>query len=152
VEDESVQRILAGSSRAGVGRYRVQATFGTPLGLAEYIALTLPFVMHFATTRFSPAIRTAAICSIPLLLFSVYLTDAKLGTVGCLIGVLLYIFAIAFENWRRNKSSLVAASVLYAYPLAAAVAMAAIILHPRLHVMILGGSSHAASTDSRIAQ
>jgi len=152
VEDESVERVLAGSMRAGTNRYRAQATFGTPLGLAEYIALALPFVLHFMTKRFPAKMRIAAFCSVPLLLFSVYLTDAKLGTIGCLLDILLYIFVVAFENWRRNKSSLVAASILYACPFGILVVMAAVVLNQRLHVMILGGSSHSFSTDSRLAQ
>ena len=66
INDESVARALAGSERAGVGRYRAQATFGTPLGLAEYLAITLPFVLHFTTRRFSGGVRLAAAISIPI--------------------------------------------------------------------------------------
>lgn len=152
IEDESVQRILAGSMRAGTDRYRSQATFGTPLGLAEYNALALPFVMHFATKRFAPKIRVAALLSIPLIIFADYLTDAKLGTIGCLLAVLLYIFAVSFNSWKRNKSSLIAASFVYSYAIGLLVVALAVEFVPRLHVMILGGSSHSASTDARIAQ
>ena len=152
INDVAVERALAGSERAGVGRYRAQAIFGTPLGLAEYLALTLPFVLHFVTRRFSPRIRLAAAISIPILLVAVILTDAKLGSIGCVLGILLYIFAAAYRSWQRNKQSLIAAFFLYLYPVGLALFVAAIFFSLRLKVMILGGSSHAASTDARIVQ
>ena len=153
VQDESVARILAGSMRAGTTRYRTEATFSTPLGLAEYIALTIPFVLHFTTARFAPKIRLTAICSVPLLLVGCYLTDAKLGMVGCLFGILLYIFAAAFNNWRRNKASLMAASILFSYPVGVGLLIAAMLLSHRFQVVILGtDGSHANSTNARIEQ
>src|SRR6185437_1016265 len=75
ISDEAVQNILAGNMRAGTNLYRAQATFSTPLGLAEYLALTLPFVLHFATRRFSTRIRAAAFISIPVILYGCYLTN-----------------------------------------------------------------------------
>jgi hypothetical protein len=152
VEDESVQRILGGSMRAGTTRYRSQATFGSPLSLAEFIALSLPFVLHFITTRFSPRTRIAAIVSIPVLLYGCFLTDSKLGTVGCLAGAILYMFATAFQNWRRNKQSLVAAAFTFSYPATVCLVAAAIMFVGRFRRIILGDSSHSASTDARYTQ
>ena len=153
IQDETVQRILAGSMRAGTTRYRSQATFSTPLGLAEYIALTLPFVLHFARACFSQRIRLAAICSVPLLLLGCYLTDAKLRMVGCLLGILLYLFAAALQNWRQNKESLVAASILFSYPAGLGLVFAALIFLHRLQVIVFGSDgSHANSTNARIEQ
>jgi len=152
INDESVQRALAGSMRAGTTRYRAEATFMTPLGLAEYIALTLPFVLHFSTGQFGGKTRICAVLSIPLLLYGCYLTDAKLGTIGCLIGTLVFIFIVSFRNWYRNRGDLIPAAVLFSYPAGLFVVAACILSFPRLKVMILGGSSHDASTDARITQ
>ena len=153
IQDESVQHILAGSMRAGTDLYRAQATFTTPLGLAEYIALTLPFVLHFAARKFPPKLRLAALASIPLLLYAVYLTNAKLGSVGCLLGILLYIFIVAVQNWKRNRQSLVAASILFSYPAGLGMLAALMLASRRFQVLILGNDgSHAASTDARVAQ
>ncbi len=152
IEDESVQRILAGSMRAGTDRYRAQATFGTPLGLAEFNALVLPFILHFSTGRFSQKLRMVAWCSIPLVIYADYLTDAKLGTIGCLAAVVIYVFATALRNVLRNKSSLLAASVLYSFPVGLLTLLGAMLASPRLKVIIFGGSSHSASTDARVAQ
>lgn len=152
VEDESVQRILAGSMRAGTTRYRTQATFGSPLALAEFIALSLPFVLHFLTARFSRPIRIAAAISIPVLLYGCFLTDSKLGSVGCLSGIVLYGFAIAFQNWRRNRQSLVAATFTFSYPAGLCLVVAALMFVGRFRRIILGDSSHSASTDARYTQ
>jgi hypothetical protein len=153
INDEAVQAILAGNMRAGTNLYRAQATFSTPLGLAEYLALTLPFVLHFTTRRFANRIRAAAMLSIPVILYGCYLTNAKLGMIGSLIGILLYVFAASFQSWRRNKQSLVAASVLLSYPLSVALLAAAMFASHRFSVMILGNDgSHAASTAARALQ
>ena len=152
IEDESVQRILAGSMRAGTDRYRTQATFGSPLSLAEFIALSLPFVLHFVTARFSRPTRIAAIISIPILLYGCFLTDSKLGTVGCLVGIVLYGFAVAFQNWRKNKQSIVAATVVFSYPAGLCLVAAALMFVGRFRRIILGDSSHSSSTDARFTQ
>ena len=152
IEDESVQRILAGSMRAGTDRYRTQATFGSPLSLAEFIALSLPFVLHFITARFSRPTRVAAIISVPILLYGCFLTDSKLGTVGCLAGIVMYGFAIAFQNWRKNKQSLVAATFVFSYPAGLCLVVASLMFVGRFRRIILGDSSHSASTDARYTQ
>src|SRR5579871_2142794 len=75
INDPVIQTILAGSMRAGTNLYRAQSTFSTPLGLAEYLALTLPFILHFATKRFPSGIRIAALISVPIVLYANYLTN-----------------------------------------------------------------------------
>jgi hypothetical protein len=153
IQDESVERILAGSMRAGTDRYRAQATFTTSLGLAEYIALTLPFVLHFATKGFSQRTRLLALVSLPLLLYTVYLTDAKLGSIGTLLAILLYVFAAVFRNWKRNKYSLVAATILFGYPVGLGSVVALLLASHRFSVLIFGNDgSHANSTDARVEQ
>jgi hypothetical protein len=152
INDEAVQAILSTKMRAGTTRYRTQATFSTPLGLAEYIAIVLPFVLHFATARFTWKIRLAAILSVPLLLYGSYLTDAKLGTVGALIGILLYVFGAALQSWRRNKHSLIAASILFSYPAAFCAAISGILFIHRFKILIFGDGSHANSTAARAEQ
>src|SRR6202000_1240257 len=138
---------------AGTNIYRAQSTFSTPLGLAEYLALTIPFVMHFATRRFSRNIRIAALVSLPIILYACILTNAKLGTIGSLVGILLYLFGLSFQYWRRNKHSLVAAASLLSYPFVVALVGGAMLISHRFSVLIIGNDgSHAASTDGRIEQ
>lgn len=91
--------------------------------------------------------------SLPIILYACVLTNAKLGTVGSLVGILLYVFGASFQNWRRNKQSLIAASSLLCYPLMVAFVGAAMLVSHRFSVLILGNDgSHAASTEARIEQ
>ena len=153
VDDDAVQAILAGNMRAGTNLYRAQSTFSTPLGLAEYLALTVPFVMHFATRRFSRNIRIAALVSLPIILYACVLTNAKLGTIGSLASIMLYVFGVSFQYWRRDKGSLVAAASLLFYPLLTGLVGGAMLVSHRFSVLIFGNDgSHAASTEGRIEQ
>jgi len=153
INDDAVQAILAGNMRAYTDIYRSQATFSTSLGLAEYLALTLPFILHFVTRQFSSRIRIAALMSLPVVLYACVLTNSKLGTIGSLVGILLYIFGASFRNWRRNKHSLISASFLLSYPLLLGLVGAAMLFSHRVSVLILGNDgSHAASTQARIEQ
>lgn len=153
INDDAVEAILSAKMRAGTTLYRAQSTFSTPLGLAEYLALTLPFVLHFATARFPQKMRAAAIFSIPVLLIACYLTNAKLGMVGCLFDILIYIFITAFQTWKRNRNSLIAASFLFSYPASLGIVSAAMLFSHRFQVLILGtDGSHTNSTEARIQQ
>jgi hypothetical protein len=152
IDDEAVGHILAGNRRAGTTLYRSQSTFSTPLGLAEYLALCLPFGLHFLSVRFSPRTRFIAWCSIPIVLYACYLTDAKLGMVGSLVALVAYSFSSALRNWMRNKGSLVAASSLFSFFLAFGVVVAALMFVHRFKILILGDASHDNSTAARIAQ
>jgi hypothetical protein len=153
IDDDAVNAILAGNMRAYTNIYRAQSVFSTPLGLAEYLALTLPFVLHFTTGAFSKTTRLLATISIPILLVACFLTNAKLGMVGSLAGILLYVFTWAYQNWARHKHSLVAAATLFSYPAAIGAIIAALLFVRRFQVMILGtDGSHTASTNARIDQ
>ena len=153
IDDESVESILSPKMRYGTTFYRAQSTFTTPLGLAEYLALALPFVLHFSGKQFVQKVRIAAICSVPLLFYSCYLTNAKLGSIGCLIGVVLYTFGAAYQSWQLKRDSLLAASTMYGYPIGLTFLIGALLASHRFQVLIFGNDgSHAASTDSRIGQ
>src|SRR6185437_15468339 len=76
-----------------------------------------------------------------------------LGTIGALFGILAYIFMAAYHNWRRNKSSLVAASVMFSYPVGVGLVGMLMMASHRFSVLILGNNgSHANSTQARIEQ
>src|SRR3546814_5293467 len=46
IQDPVVQRVLEGSARAATGIHRIQATYTTSLGFAEFLALMTPFALH----------------------------------------------------------------------------------------------------------
>jgi len=152
IEDPSVAKTLAGQMRAYTNRYRAQATFGTSLGLAEYLAFAMPFILELIFGRQPQWLRVAAAASLPLLLLAVVLTNARLGLIGCLMSFFLYGLVFALRRWRYNKSSLLGPAVALGYPALCCAAMGATLLIPRLHVMILGGGAQKASTTARFEQ
>jgi hypothetical protein len=50
-----------------------------PLGFAEYLALTTPFLIHFAIGPYRPFVRIAAALGLPLAFHLIILTDSRLG-------------------------------------------------------------------------
>ena len=53
IDDPSVPKcILTPESRPGIDKYRTPSVFSSPLTLAEYIALTFPFVLHFLSPSY----------------------------------------------------------------------------------------------------
>lgn len=151
VEDESVARILIGGTRMYGAGYRVQSTFTTSLALAEFIAMTLPFVMHFAVGAYRPAVRMAAVVSVPFLIFTIVLTDSRLGLLGAFAAFFSYILLRSLLEWRRRKESLVAPAVVFAFPVLLTGAIAAVFLVGRIRTRIWGGQ-YQASNEGRMEQ
>lgn len=115
--DETVQKILAGSTRANTGEYRAQAVFSTPLGFSEFLSFGLPLVLHFASSgRYAAWQRTLAWLSIPLILQAILASDSRLGILGFFLSTMLYLFVWAVRAWRKDKRGLVPITVLAAYP------------------------------------
>ncbi|MBB3892065.1 hypothetical protein GGQ61_002793 [Phenylobacterium haematophilum] len=152
VEDESVIRTLTGSMRSATGQYRVQSTFTTPLGLAEFLALTAPFVLHFVMFGKRLVTRIAAGVTMPVMLYVVIITDSRLGMVGFLLSFMLYLLLWSWLRWRADKTSLLAPAIVLAYPVIFALFIAATMFVGRLRNMVWGGGDTAASTASRGAQ
>ena len=152
INDEAVEFILSVHMRAYTNLYRAEATFTTPLGLAEYLALTLPFALHFCTPRWPAKLRIAACASIPLILYADFLSGSKLGMVGALGASSVYLLMAAFRHWQRNKTSLIAAATFFFYPAAIGVVGLMMAASHRFYIMIMGDASHTASTQARIEQ
>src|SRR3546814_8761143 len=82
IQDPVVQRVLEGSARAATGIHRIQATYTTSLGFAEFLALMTPFALHLVTCARRFWVRMAAACYLPVLFWAILLTDSRLGVVG----------------------------------------------------------------------
>lgn len=150
VEDEIVLRILSGTARAAIGLHRVQASFTTSLGLAEYLALTAPFILHFAIGNYKVWVKIAAALTAPLMLFVVLVTDSRLGAVGFLLAVLLYPLFWGLLRWRRQLNSIFGPAVVLAYPAIFVLGVTASFAIGRLRNQIWGNGAHDASNQSRI--
>ncbi|MET3528131.1 O-antigen ligase family protein [Phenylobacterium koreense] len=150
IEDEHVQRILAGAFRDN--KYRVQSTFSTSLGFAEFVALALPFALHLTFSRQRIAIRVGAALSIPLFLFIVIATGARLGLIGFIIGPLLYLAFWAVLRWRESRGSLLAPAIAFAYPAIFCAMVASTFFVGRIRNKVWGNGTQTASTQGRIEQ
>jgi hypothetical protein len=151
VEDESVQRILAGGYRMYGGGYRVQSTFAVSLGLAEFMALTLPFILHFAAGSYQKWVRIAATITVPFMIYVILLTDSRLGLLGAFTAFLSYILFRALVAWRGNKRNLFAPAILFGFPALAAATVASTFVVGRLRSRIWGGQ-YQSSNDGRMEQ
>jgi hypothetical protein len=152
VQDDSVMRALGAKMRAGTNRYRTVATFSTPLGLAEYMALCTPFALHFMAGPYKPWVRLAGALSLPVIFNTVVLTDARLGVIGFMLSCLIYTFFWGVLRWRQVKGSLIGPTIVLGYPAIFLAFMAAVVAVPRLRVMTLGGGQQQSSTQARQEQ
>jgi hypothetical protein len=149
IQDPTVQRVLAGNRR-GLGDYRIQSTFTTPLGLGEYVSLTVPFLLHFAAGRYRWPFRLAAAVMVPVLIEVVLLSDARLGLIGCVVAVLGYLFYWATTLWRRNRSSIFGPAIIIGYPVLAAALVASSFFIGRVHEKIWGSGQYDDSNEGRM--
>jgi len=152
IEDEAVLRALSGLSRAATGKYRVQGTYGTPLGLSEFLGLVAPFAVHLLLTAKSNGPRFFAAGYILVALYVVLETDSRLGLISSLLSMLLYLLFWAILQWRRNKGSIIAPAIVLAYPAIFCVGVAATIFIGRLRAKFWGNGAQASSDQSRIEQ
>ena len=152
IEDPNIAMVMHGIKRAYTDIYRVQSTFGTSLGLAEYLALTIPFVIHYAVGPFPQRTRIAAAVSIPFILYIILISGSRLGVLGFGISGLLYLFAWALLRWRREPGSLLASTILIAYPAIFGIAIGASFFIGRLRKAVWGTGASQGSTDARVVQ
>lgn len=152
VEDERVQGILSAAMRRATGQYRVKGMFTTPLGLAEFLALSIPFVLHFAFGPFRTGVRVAAALCIPVFLQVVISTDSRLGMVGCVMSILLYTLFWGVLRWRGDKRGLFGPTLVLAYPTMFCAIVGATFFVTRLRRMVWGGGAEQQSNAGRMTQ
>lgn len=153
IEDPRIASMIYSSiTRGATGQYRAKAVFSTPLGLAEYFSLLTPFAIHYAVGKYNIFKRMFGIALLPALFYGVRLTDARLGVLGFLVSVMLYILIWGLMRFRRNRRDLLAATIIYAYPAVFAVAFVAVSAIQPLHVLVFGGGAQEASNAARIHQ
>jgi len=152
IDDPSVLRAISGASRAGTGIYRVQGTYSTSLGLAEYLALTTPFWIYCILELRGFWIRAFSLFAIPLLFVTILNTNARSGMVGFFLSVLLYLGLWGMKRWITIRRSIFGPALTLAYPAIAVSFLVATMFVGRLHSMVWGGANTKASTDARIEQ
>ena len=149
IQDESVQRVLAGTARAGTSIYRVQSKFSTSLGLAEYLAIAAPFVFHFIATGRTLFAKVAAVATVPLIFYIVIATDSRLAAIGLFISLALYLLYWALVRWKVDRDSLMGPMITIGYPAIFAALFSTTLLVGRIRARIWGDGSQQPSTDAR---
>lgn len=152
IDDPIAAVVFSSITRSATGMYRAKVTFSTPLGLAEYFALLAPFAIHFAVNKYRLWLRVLSWIYVPLSFYCIRLTDSRLGVVGLLVSILLYLLFWGMLRFRRNRRDLLAATIMYAYPAVFTVAAVAVQGIKSLNTLIFGGGAQAASNAAREAQ
>jgi hypothetical protein len=152
IDDPSVQRALAGAQRSALGTHRVSSTFSTSLGLSEFLALAIPFVLHFVRSEFNWKLRLAAWVSIPTFVFVIVISQSRLGLVGSLISLLAFIFIWALRGRIADRSNPFWTGILVAYPIMSSLIVASTFFVGRIHARVWGNGPQQFSDQSRIEQ
>ncbi len=152
INDPDVERILAGQTRAALELYRTQSTFTTAVGLAEFLALTLPFLIHFAVGPFRWTVRLAACATMPFMLVIILYTNSRLGMIGLIMSAGLSLLAWGAVRWRSNPRSIFGPAITLGYPVIGVVILASTFLIGHLHAVVWGNGYEQASNQSRIDQ
>lgn len=147
--DPLVSSILSGSFRSATGEYRTKATFTTALGLAEFLALSMPFLLHLAMGPFKRYVRVAAVLTLPVAFFVIEATGSRLGMVGSGLSILLYTLIWSFQRWRAKKMGLLGPTMLMAYPAVASLVLVASFTVNAVRRRVWGGGATAASDAGR---
>jgi hypothetical protein len=152
IENPDVLRILAGAQREALKQHRVQATFSTSLGLSEYMALALPFIVNFVIGKYSMLTRIAAAATLPVMVFAILFTQSRLGMVGLGVSALMFFFFFGAARLRRNGNDIIGQAIALSYPVLACLFIAASFLVSHIRHVVWGTGATADSTQARFGQ
>jgi len=152
IDDPIILSMLGSITRSANGLYRAKATFGTPLGLAEFMALLTPFAIHKIVAGPGAWNRVIGFIFLPMIFYTVRMTDSRLGVNSFILSLLFYIPLWGLIRFRRIKGDMLAGLVVYAYPALLAVGYAAVTVIKPLREALFGGGAQAASNAAREQQ
>lgn len=144
---ELVDQILAGARRYVVGTHRSAGTWSTPLSYAEFLALLTPilFLALWYGRKLWHSLAAAAL--IALAVTVIIFSQSRLGLVGTLAGLVLFVLIVAIQQWRVDKVSLFPPALIIGYPVIAATLIGLTFASRRLEI-IVWGAGHTASSDA----
>jgi hypothetical protein len=152
IEDEAVQRILAGTARAAIGIHRVQSTATTSLGMAEMIAMSTPFFIHILIYKKNLLIKAACAISLLFLFNILSYSQSRLGMVGFFLSILFSLLFWGATNWWKDRRSLFGPAVVLSYPLMFCGFIVSSFFVGRLRNMVWGNAAHQPSNEGRMMQ
>ena len=151
IEDESVQRLLAGVYRLG-SLYRVVATATTPLSLAELLGAATPFLLFAMVQYKSLLLRIMLIVFDVVLVYCILLTDSRLGMVSMLVGHAAYLLYVSYRIYRFHPNSLIRTIPVVVYPVLLLATISAVLFVGRINNVVIGDGRQQYSDASRGTQ
>lgn len=152
VDEKTMSTVLGTQARFSDGLYRVRGPFTISLLLAEFLALMIPFVLHWMVTGRSLRLRLLMIAAWPIIIYAIIVSQSRLGLVGAFFGHLAYLLIWGIRRWRQNSSSIVGPAVVLGFPALAAVVVVLILSSGTLTNRVLGGAAASASDNARAIQ
>lgn len=152
IDDASLAIILGSQARAADGLYRVRGPFVNSLGLAEFLALTTPFILHWLLTGRSLLLKTTMAALLGLVLAGILITQSRLGLVGLIVAVGTYVPMWAYRQWRADRTSIIGPAILIGAPLVALAMIGVVFSSHTLKMRVLGSGAQQASTEARHEQ
>lgn len=148
-----LETYMSPQARIGDGRYRIRSTFGIVLYFSQYFGILIPLLLY-RMWHMKGWQRLAAVALVPLILQTVWFTNARSASIALLIG--LFGFAglvMARQLFFRGKGDALRPGIMVAMVLLGVAAMAgAIASSHRLQMYTIGGSQHAGSNEVRDQQ
>jgi hypothetical protein len=154
VQDPGALLSLKGGFRAGLGSggYRIEGTFTTPLTLGQFLALSVPFVLHFAMGPYKFWLRVAAAFSVCLMVGCALLTQSRSSAGALLFAAMLYVFYWAYRRFRQREDNFIGSLVVWSYPLMGLAVFAASVFIGKIRRKVWGGGEDYNSNFARVTQ
>lgn len=149
-DSEVLLRIIQGQFRAD--GYRVQGSFSVSLVYAEFLVMMLPFAIFAFVGGRTRLTRLTGLATAIAILPAQFLSGSRLGTVGTIVVLLLFLIVHVMRVKKADKRSMLGPFLVLMLPFALAAFAAAYVASPRLQSMTIGGGQHQASTDGRLEQ
>ena len=152
VDDTTLSGVLGSQARSADGLYRTRGPFVNSLVFAEYLAICETFVLHWLLSGRTLLLRVAMAVTWVVLLAAILITQSRLGLVGVIVGLLIYVPLWAYRRWRADPTSIFGPTILFGAPIIALALMGIVFSSHTATTRILGGGAQQASTAAREEQ
>ena len=152
VDDAMLANILGSQARSADGLYRVRGPATNSLIFAEFLALCVPFIIHWLLTSRSLLVKALMVVTWGIVTAAILTTQSRLGLVGTIVALGIYVPLWAYRQWRADRTSIIGPSILIGAPLVALALIGVVFSSHTLSQRVLGGGAQAASTEARAIQ
>ncbi len=152
VDDAMMTNVLGTQARSADGLYRVRGPFPLSLLFAEYLAMCVPFILHWIVTGRSLLLRLAMIVAWVMVMGAILITHSRLGMVGALFAHIAYLPLWALRRWRADRSAILGPFILFGAPIAALLMIGVVLSSHTLRAHVIGNGAQAASNAARAEQ